>query len=105
VISGLRTTRIQDNRDKFFFPRGSKLPDGVDGNSRRSSAFRCLCKDSASLARLGAVEEPGALHRVCRHVSSSLDLRGYEDRDRCRDGAIYHVAPTFFHELGRESKR
>lgn len=104
VVISASHNPFDDNGIKFFSEKGMKLPDGVEEEIEQEIDRGCACLSSDKLGKARRLDDAvGRYVEFCKSTfPSHLDLKGMRLYLDCANGAVYHVAPAVFHELGAD---
>jgi len=104
VVISASHNPYEDNGIKFFSAQGTKLPDEVELAIEEAMESPIRTEASRNLGRVKRMEDAdGRYIEFCKSTfPTDLDLRGMRIVVDCAHGAVYHIAPHVFHELGAD---
>lgn len=93
-----------DNGVKFFSSRGTKISDAMEDRIVKWLAEPLTVVPPQNMGKAARVKDaPGRYIEFCKSVfPPNLDLNGIKIAVDCANGAMYHIAPDAFKELGAE---
>ncbi len=92
-----------DNGIKFFSAEGTKLPDEMEHEIERMLDQDLTCVESEKLGKAFRISDAaGRYIEFCKSRFSQGSLKGMKIVVDSANGAIYHIAPNVFRELGAE---
>lgn len=93
-----------DNGIKFFSSEGFKLSDLIEAEIENQIEQPLVTVESAKLGKAyRIVDAPGRYIEFCKSTYlEPISLDGLKIVVDCANGALYHIAPSVFRELGAE---
>jgi len=93
-----------DNGIKFFNEQGKKLPDTLEAEIEALLSEPMTTVDERRMGRAKILSDAaGRYIEFCKSTfSSESDLKGLKIVVDCANGAVYHIAPKVFTELGAQ---